>query len=179
MARGRKRKKGKRTPSGQLSRAGKPRDRGSAAAEAKASLYGTDGTDALGRAYRFNLISLEARDTGRALGRAYWPIFGVGKMSCTLAGQSSGGHIEDEEQALRNEQWLNERLATVNALGSDVRKAFDELVIDINPDCGPAWLDRLIHAKRMDRDCSNRDLVKLAQAMTGLEILIDRLDRAA
>ena len=180
MARGRNRKKGKRTPSGQLSRAGKPRDRGSEAAEVKASLYGTDGTDALGRAYRFGLIGLEARDSGRAIARAYWPIFGVGPISCTLGGQSAGSsHVGNEDQELRSEQWLNERLASVRALGSDIRKAFDNLVIDINPDCGPAWLDRLIHAKRTEGDCDNRDLVKLAQAVTGLEILIDRLDRAA
>lgn len=179
MARGRNRKKGKRTPSGQLSRAGKPRDRGSEAAEAKASLYGTDGTDALGRAYRFGLIDQQARDTGRALGRAYWPIFGVGPLSCTLGARSGRGNIPDEDQELNRENWLNDRLDEVNALGSDIRKAFDDLVIDINPDSGPAWLDRLIHAKRTERDCDNRDLVRLAQAMTGLEMLIDRLDRAA
>jgi hypothetical protein len=32
-------------------------------------------------------------------------------------------------------------------MGRDKRRAFDELVIDINPDAGPEWLDRMIQEK--------------------------------
>jgi hypothetical protein len=149
--RGRKRKTGKRTASGVLSRAGRAYDKGSERAEWKQSIYGADGSDALGRAYVMGLLGEHGQTllaTGRAIARAYWPIFGTGRIGCTLGGATGGGG----DGNLAQEQWLSAQLATINALGHDYRRAFDSLVIDINADEGPAWLDRLIDRKPQPAD---------------------------
>jgi len=141
---GRKRKAGKRTATGQLSRAGRQYDKGSERAEWKQSVYGADGSDALGRAYVMGLLGEHGQTllaTGRAIARAYWPIFGHHAARCTLGGISGGGGEGSKEQ----EAWLTSQLDIVDALGRDYRRAFDSLVIDINADEGPVWLDRLIN----------------------------------
>lgn len=150
MARpGRKRKPGKRTKSDKLSRAGLSYDKGTDRAQAMQVLYGTDGADAIGRAYRCGLLGEgnEAKamlDTARRISNAYWRAYENGKIRCTLAERTFGSVANiDEERDRRIEQWLTERLDHVKAMGEQTRKAFYQLVIDINPDCGPAWMDRL------------------------------------
>lgn len=143
---GRKRKTGKRTPSGQLSRAGRLYDKGTERAEWKQSIYGADGSDALGRAYVMGLLGEHGQTllaTGRAIARVYWPIFGTGRIGCTLGGATGGGGDGNKAQ----EEWLTAQLRIVDAMGIDYRRAFDDLVIDVNPDEGPCWLDRLIDRK--------------------------------
>lgn len=155
MGKGRKRKAGRRTPSGRLSRAGQvKRIAGNDRAEAVKLLYGTNGTDPIGRAYERGLLGSgqDAKamlDTARAIFRAYWAAYANGPIRCTLADRNSGASIdEDGEREARVEQWLHEMLATANAGGPPSRKLFDELVIDINPDEGPPWMDRLLASNR-------------------------------
>jgi hypothetical protein len=158
MVRGRNRKAGKRTKSGQLSRAGQPRfDKGSDKASDKFALYGTDGSDALGRAFVHGLLGEDGivlRDTGRAVARAYWPMLGTGRISCTLGaktGQGSEGNLE-------REQWLTATLRRIDSMGRDRRRAFDQLAIDINPDTGPDWLDRTIAKQPTSSDKDKMDM---------------------
>ena len=158
MSRGRNRKMGKRTKSGQLSRAGQPRfDKGSEKAADKFALYGTDGSDALGRAFVHGLLGSDGivlRDTGRAVARAYWPMLGTGRISCTLGTKSGQGG----EGNLEREQWLTATLRRIDAMGRDKRRAFDELAIDINPDTGPEWLDRTIAKQPLGNDTAKMDM---------------------
>jgi hypothetical protein len=151
MARqGRPRKSGQRTKSGRLVTKQKY-DKGAYRTELKQSTYGTDGSDALGRAYCMGLLG-EHGDTllatGRAIARTYWPIFGTGRISCTLGQQTGSGG----EGSLSQEQWLTEQLDVVNALGREYRNAFDSLVIEIHPDEGPTWLDRAIAKQQTKAD---------------------------
>lgn len=163
---GRPRKAGKRTKSGQLSRAGQSRfDRGSDKAADKFSVYGTDGSDALGRAFVHGLLGEEGivlRDTGRAIARAYWPMLGTGRISCTLGAKTGQGN----DGNLDREKWLTETLRKIDAMGRDKRRAFDELAIDVNPDEGPTWLDRMIAKQQMAGD-----RVKLEMAIDVLKQL--------
>jgi len=158
MARGRKMKAGKRTKSGRPSRAGQPRyDRGSDKVADKFSVYGPDGSDALGRAFVHGLLGDEGitlRDTGRAIARAYWPIFGTGRITCSIGDKTGGSGVGN----LERERWLTETLRRIDAMGNDRRCAFNELVIDVNPDVGPNWLDRMIAKQARDSDSAKLNL---------------------
>lgn len=148
--RGRKRKAGLRTESGRLSRAGAvPRiDRGNIRAELATILYGTNGSDAIGRAFERGLLGQGAEakallDTARAIHRAYWAWYVNGPIRCPLAERNGASMRDDTERERRQEAWLNAMLDTARRGGHPVRVLFDQLVIDVNPDYGPAWLDRL------------------------------------
>lgn len=162
--RGRNRKSGNRTKSGRLSRAGKAYDKGTERAEWKQSVYGADGSDAIGRAYVMGLLGENGQTllaTGRAIARAYWPVFGVGAIGCTLGGSTGGGGEGNKAQ----EEWLTAQLRIIDALGIEYRRAFDGLVIDVNPDEGPHWLDRLIakEFKQSDSEMLHRAIYALAK----------------
>lgn len=150
-------------------------DRGTERAQAMRAFYGTDCSDALGRAYRAGLLGDgdEAKallDTGRAIARAYWQHYATGTYRCALAEPNAGTvtHI-DTERARRRETWLNHCLREV---GLANRRVFDQLVIDIHPDSGPEWLERLIEAKRGKFNDQPRDRLRL-------EIAVDALARIA
>jgi hypothetical protein len=170
MGKGRNRKAGKRTRSGQLSRAGMPSariDRGNDRAELRTSLYGTNGTDAIGRAFERGLLGTgnDAKamlDTARAIHRAYWASYQTGPIRCALADRT-GGQAREGEHDRKREQWLNAMLVTAERGGRPVRVLFDQLVIDINPDCGPSWLDRII-----ERGPTSDDWGRLATALDAL-----------
>lgn len=148
--RGRKRKTGARTDSGRLSRAAPRHDRGNARAERMQELYGTNGSDAIGRAFGRGLLGTDADakamlDTARSIHRAYWSHYAVGTPRCTLADRNSGaGRPDNPERDRAIEHALNAKLALAGRPGSNERSAFDQLVIDINPDSGPTWLDRVL-----------------------------------
>ena len=158
MARGRKRKQGKRTKSGQLSRAGQPNIvKGNERAQAMQALYGQDGCDAIGRAYRAGLLGQgsDAKamlDTARRISNAYWAAYEVGPINCTLADRTGGEYsTEAAENARRREEWLSGCMDAVKALGVHQRRFFGQLVVDVNPDHGPHCLDRLVFAHRTAR----------------------------
>ena len=169
MARaGRKRKKGKRTKSGRLSRAGQPRfDHGTDSAQIRKAMFGENGADAIGRAYEAGLLGSEPesgqlKTLARNIFNAYWSRFSDHWLT---HGRATGGSgIIDEERQKAAEMWLVGQLEAVDRLG--VRKEFDGLVIDVNPDCGPDWLDRLISDKK--RGVCSIEQGKFKSAMLGL-----------
>lgn len=182
---GRKRKPGKRTKSGQLSRAGLvPYDHGNERAQAMRALYGDNWSDPIGRAYEAGLLghgenakgsdAKTVLDFARSLHVAYWRAYMIGPIRCTLAasgGKQTGDIIDfDAEKTRRREKWLNESLTFVSSMG--VRRAFDQLVIDVNPDNGPDWLDRIIWDQRRGKEtASPSDHARLRAALDALETL--------
>jgi hypothetical protein len=93
-------------------------------------------------------------------------MLGTGRLGSTLGDRTGSG----SEGSKAREDWVLSTIRQMDRMG--VRPAFDELVIDLNPDYGPPWLDRLI--TREGREIDRR---KLALALKGLfEICgIDRL----
>ena len=171
MAKGYKRKTGKRTKSGRLSRAGVPAikvDRGNERVQAMRELYGDNHSDAIGRAFERGLLGggTEAKamlDTARLIHRAYWARYANGPIRCALADRSGAAIENDAERERRQEEWLRGMLKIAGRGGHTARVLFDQLVVDINPDCGPAWLDRLIA-----RDGNGEDWGRLATALEAL-----------
>ena len=148
MAQGRNRKAGRRTKAGRLSRAGIPAfDHGTEHAQVMVALYGQDGADAIGRAYRLGRLGKGSNakamlDTARRISNIYWRAYGMHPITCTLGDRNSGGSgLIDHDKVKRQEQWLNECLKFAQGRGPQADKAFRALVIDINPDSGPRWLD--------------------------------------
>lgn len=175
MARaGRKRKSGRREQNGRLSRKDAPRvtfDAGTDRARIKIAMYGTDGTDAIGRARVHDLLGDQAdavRDTARKVARAYWPMLEVGTYRCTLSDSEAGYWREQSEADKRREEWLTEILRRVDRMGRSHRKAFDDLVIDIHPDHGPTWLDAIIWHKLHKRDVPIEHTVTLNRALEAI-----------
>lgn len=180
--RGRKRKPGNRTPSGQLSRA-KPKqvtfDKGSDRTQDKFSVYGPDGADAIGRAYVKDLLGdngLELRNLARKIHRAYWPMLAVGREKSCLGldinGQAVNDNLldpEEREYKIKREKRLTDTLRTVERMSRQHRKAFDDLCIEINPDTGPAWLDKLIWAKQHGKTPDRADAQALERAIEALK----------
>jgi len=141
------------------------------------ALYGPDGCDAIGRAYRMGLLGddNEAKallDTARKISNAYWQAYEQGRYQCAL-GDRTHGNLTDmpAAKAKARELWLSECLDVVNRMGRDVRRAFDQLVIDVNPDHGPAWLDGAIWAKRQRIPMPTASAIHLRRALDALEIL--------
>lgn len=131
------------------------RDAGTEAAQRKRELYGTDGSDSLGRAYRAGLLGEDGQcllQTGRSLNRAYWAAYGQFGLSCALGVRA--GPANDDDNSLARERWLNATLLNIDKMGRAHRKAFDDLVIDFHPDYGPSWLDNLIEKRPSQYDWS-------------------------
>lgn len=181
---GRPRKAGRRDKSGKLRPIIMP-DKGNDKAAAKKDRYGTDGWDAIGRAYRAGLLGDDGQvmmKAARDLFRTYWPMYEVGKIGCTLGERSGGGSYMGEK---RSEDWLNRQLKKVGAVGSGRRLAFDQLVLDDHFDDGPAWLDVLLFCKRQapNTPLPPVPLARLELALEGLRLIvyghIDKEDLAA
>lgn len=182
---GRKSKSGKRTPSGRLSRAGAVPvyDRGTERTQMMRAFYGEQGSDAIGRAYQAGLLGegSEAKallDTARRIANAYWQAYSTGSYQCPLADRTHGNTSDlDHERIKRREIWLSGCLDLVNKMG--VRRQFDQLVIDVNPDCGPSWIDSLVwnakqnlHRKAHEQiEPASGDVKELRAALDALEIL--------
>jgi hypothetical protein len=180
---GRKHKQGPREPSGRAKR--KPRkerlvnaiDKGTEHAQAMQALYGQDGCDAIGRAYRAGLLGQgsEAKallDMARSLSNAYWQAYEVGGFRSPIADKTHGGRGElDHERIKRRETWLRESLDTVARMGVPVRRAFYQLCIDVNPDCGPLWLDQMVFAERRGVLGDIADVSALRRAVEALKAL--------
>lgn len=178
MARpGRKRKSGNRTDSGRLSRAGLGPDRGTERTQAIQALYGPDGADAIGRAYRAGLLGegSEAKallDTARRISNSYWQAYATGTYTCPLADRTHGSVIDlDHEKIKRREQWLNECLTLTRRMGPQTDRAFRQLVVDVNPDQGPPWLDRLCWAAQRSDQPASPDSNTLSAALVALGAL--------
>lgn len=179
MARGRPRKSGKRTKSGRLSlTAAQRRVAGNDRAEEKKRLFGQEGVDAIGRAWRAGLLGepTDARrlvDAARALSRSYKATFEHGRPGCAL-NQDRGGSGEGSEALDRQKRLLRQLLLLRHRPAS-----FDELVLHDHPDSGPHWLDRLIFARsRADRlpnhfrmVMAGKDGQRMREALQALSII--------
>lgn len=173
MARGRKRKLNiKREPNGRPSRKGLVRiqfDHGTARAQVKFQQYGTDGADAIGRAYQAGLLGPNAdaiKDTARKIAKAYWPMLEIGSYRCTLNDGAGGSNDNvDHERIKDRERWLTSILRRIDALGPHTRRCFDELVIDVHPDSGPNWLERVIYAHKHRVSADEIDAARLRLAI--------------
>lgn len=179
----RPRKQGKRTAKGRISRAKAASfDRGSDRAQERNARFHGHGYDAIGRAFEAGLLGWDGgRPTARAkmlmdmahsISRAYWCNYEVGATGCTLGrGGASGSHMGPPITGLddpRQEEWLVRMLAMVPARE---RALFDQLVIDINADSGPMWLDRLIAARGGSAVVQAVDEARLAAVLRRLDLL--------
>lgn len=174
MAKGRPRKSGARTKQGRLIT---PHDKGTERAQAMQALYGQDGCDAIGRAFHAGLLGegSEAKallDTARAIAGAYWVAYETGRYQCPLADRTHGNVTGiDHAKVKRREEWLTESLRIVDRMGRDVRRAFDQLVIEVFPDAGPSWLDQMIYARRQRIPEPIAGKAQLRRALDALEVL--------
>lgn len=144
---GRKRKEGRRDEKGKLRPIIMP-DRGNDRVAEKRARFGTDGCDAIGRAYRAGLLGEDGQrllQTGRSINRAYWAAFGQYGLTSALGNRV--GAADDDDNSLAREKWLNATIREIDRMGRAHRRAFDELCIDLFPDHGPAWLDSLIASR--------------------------------
>lgn len=179
MPRGRKRKTGNREKNGRPSRAGTSRlDRGTEYTQAMQALYGQDGADAIGRAYRAGLLGegSDAKamlDTARRISSAYWSAYAVGTITCTLGDRHGGGLRQNSSEKVKErEDWLAGVLGRVNAIGRSERRYFDQMVVEVHPDHGPAFLDRLLFASRCKSMMAEpNDLAMFDQALTALALV--------
>jgi hypothetical protein len=156
-------------------------------AEEAAATIGTgdhgQAVDAVGRAWLSGLLAHPVRDgeamrdAGRVLFKLYWSHYAElapsGGLYREMVGRGilrsgAGGDIERAEQL---EAALNRRLAILDDCGRDVRRAVESLCIDHHFEFGPAWLDRLIAARREKRMAGEEDQRRLAVAVLGLAAL--------
>lgn len=145
------------------------RDAGTDAAQAKRAAYGTDGCDAIGRAYRSGLLGEDGQrllQTGRSINRAYWAAYGQYGLTSPLGNRM--GAANDDDNGLAREKWLNATIRDIDRMGREHRRAFDELCIDFHPDHGPGWLDLLIA-----KQATAASWGKLAKALEVLDELSD------
>ncbi|QUT07935.1 hypothetical protein KFK14_11405 [Sphingobium phenoxybenzoativorans] len=185
---GRKRKQGKRTKSGQLVRT--PRyDKGCDGVIRRRAEFGiyaetkdgerilvdaTQTFDALGRAWSAGLLgepdqANRFRDTGRVIAAQYWRTYGFATPDSLARFQPSQGvGVSDSEKEKVREKALNASLDRIKKMGPQVASAFSQLVIDLNPDKGPPWLDRIIYGKRTGKPVDDRDTTILGHALDAL-----------
>ncbi|MBD8549472.1 hypothetical protein IFT85_02095 [Sphingomonas sp. CFBP 8764] len=152
---------------------------------AKRGKQETHTCDAIGRAYISGLLGSgqEAEDllnAGRNIARRYWSTLGATLTPDSLARfqpqDAAGEPMTQDERDQRDNIREASLLAALNVLdacgtGRHVRRAFDQLVIDPNPDEGPAWLDSIITAHRSKAQASARDYATLALALDGLRAI--------
>lgn len=102
-------------------------------------------------------------DTARGIHRAYWAWYAKGPVRCALADRNGATVQNDVERERRQEAWLDDLLRIARRGGHLARVLFDQPVIDINPNSGPMWLDRLL-----SRDGNTEDWSRLSVALTAL-----------
>ncbi|MBO9379109.1 hypothetical protein GG804_20265 [Sphingomonas histidinilytica] len=142
--------------------------------------------DAVGRAWLAGLLDHPARDgaamrdAGRVLFKLYWAHYAElapsGGLYRELAGRGvvrsgAAGATGDIERAAQLEAALNRRLAILDDCGRDVRRAVESLCVDHHFEFGPAWLDRLIAARRDGRPAGEEDRRRIEAAVLGLAAL--------
>lgn len=135
----------------------------------------TDTCDAIGRAYCAGLLGSgrRAQDlllAGRKIAAQYWRAYGfLTPDSLARFQPHSGGLPPDPEKDKIREDALNDALGLVRGRGHMVRRAFDQLVIDMHPDQGPLWLDQIVWAHKHGKRAGERDYHMMALAIEGLE----------
>jgi len=135
----------------------------------------TDTCDALGRAYTAGLLGSGGKAqqmllAGRKIAAQYWRVYGFPTPDslARFQPQQSCTPMDPAKERIR-EDALNDALALVRARGRTIARAFEMLVIDINPDQGPLWLDQIVWAHRHGKRATEGDYGWLAAAIEGLE----------
>lgn len=144
----------------------------------------TDTCDPIGRAFNSGLLhrdrarAKELLNAGRRIHRQYWrhvvdPSHKHRDSLARFVPQSGASPFTDAEKDRVIEDALNDALALVKAQGHNIRYAFDQLVIDLHPDYGPEWLDRIVeaHKARPPRRAREGDYYLLDLAIKGLEVI--------
>lgn len=144
----------------------------------------TDTADAIGRAYAAGLLGHEQPDfgpsskdllqAGRNIAWQYWRVYASqfptpDSLARFQPCQPSARIDPDRERII--EAALNDALKIVEGESRDCRRAFDQLVIDLNPDYGPKWLDNIIYAHRRKQRATEGDYNMLRLAKKGLELI--------
>ena len=180
MAKGRKRKTGKRTPSGSLSRAGKPRGpsivQPSDWVANQRRLYGEHYSTAIGRAFAVGLLGEgnAAKDRLPAALRfasLYRRALGGDRYRCALSDAPRGSDgIEATQRDADDQEWMLVNMGRMDRTGG--RPFFDQLISRSYTDVGPAWLDSLLHDAKRDR----RDMMVMNAAIAAIDALgpVDR-----
>lgn len=182
-----KRKLTKGQPAGRRSASGRIRDRQPRITPPndgiirRRAIYGAPADDretydAIGRAWIAGLLNpnperaKELLDAGRKIAAQYWRVYGflTPDSLARFQPQSPIGPLDPDKERIR-EDALNDALSLIAKRGRDVRRGFDQLVIDINPDHGPPWLDAIIFAHRRQQRASERDYAMMALAIEGLD----------
>lgn len=114
----------------------------------------SDGMDAIGRAWVAGLLEHEGKApetllaAGRKLHHLYWDYW------LRLAGDKVQ-LTASEDESLQGA--LNRRIKAIEKCGPEVRHAVYSLCVDVHPDSGPDWIDRLVEARRVFRGVHERD----------------------
>lgn len=172
MGKGRPRKVGRRDKSGKL-RPIVSRDYGNRIAAEKTELFGTDGWDPIGRAYRMGLLGENGQalmTAARILKAKYNPTLGLKGYTCPLD-QSRGGGVMaiefDPASARYRQDRMFDGLSAAGPKATLKSFAFYGLVIDDDhADSGPGWLDRLIAGSGTSDD--EKCLAAALEALTEL-----------
>lgn len=144
----------------------------------------TDTCDAIGRAFNAGLLhrdrarAKELLNAGRRIHRQYWrhvvdPVHKHRDSLERYMPQTGTAPVSDKDRDRIIEDALNDALKMVRNEGHNVRYAFDQLVIDLQPDAGPVWLDRIVeaHRARPPRRATEGDYFLLQLAIKGLEAI--------
>jgi hypothetical protein len=150
---GRKRAKGKRTPSGQLSRAGRSDlpNRPSDWVLAQRAKFGSYYSSALGRAYVAGLLGAgnEGKtrlDAGTRFVQRYTRVFGGNAYRCPLDRTPRGNNDNADHERDRHQQdWMYAITDRLDARG--LRPWLDQLIHRNYTDTGPYWLDALLNVR--------------------------------
>lgn len=153
MAKGRKRRQGvKRTPSGQISRAGQGERivPPSAWVKAQQTKFGVHYCWAMGRAYVMGLLgdspeALNRYQAAKKFVRLYRRFYGGSAYTCPLDNSPRGTDMVDlnvPEHQEADRAWL--RAATDAMDVGGIRPYFDQLIGISSIDRGPHWLDSMI-----------------------------------
>lgn len=153
-----------------------------AAAEIGTADHG-QAVDAVGRAWLAGLLvhpgrSADAmRDAGRVLFKLYWAHYAELAPSGGLYGELVGRGVVraagggDIDRAAQLEAALNRLLSRLDECGREVRRAVESLCVDHHFEFGPAWLDRLVAARREGAAGGAEDVRRMRDALTGLAAL--------
>lgn len=174
---GRKARQGKRTPSGQLSRAGQPKGetlagQASAWVKGQQAKFGNHYTTALGRAYASGLLgdgneAMNRYQAGKRFVTLYQRFIGGSVYRCPLNDDPRGNVIDlwpDYETNERQSHWLMTAMDSMDVAG--VRPYFDQLISSLYTDTGPYWLDAILAGGKQPAD-----LAVLKAAIRALDII--------
>lgn len=173
---GRKRKDGKRTAAGRLSRSLEALearyDKGSDWAKARQERFGSDYNSAIGRAFASGLLgegndAKDRYDKARKFISLYRAVIGRDRYRCALNQAPRGMDdipANDERDSL-NQDWLLVNMARIDETGC--RPFFDQITSHLFTDYGPQWLDRLLDTKPGDR----RDTIVLDAALRAIDAI--------